>query len=93
MAEPQQVAEGVVRLGTSYVNWYVVADQSGVTVVDTGLAGYRDQLEPGLQLIGQSLDDPADEELARRPMSKKTDSSFLYFKGISRRAEHLFRPG
>jgi glyoxylase-like metal-dependent hydrolase (beta-lactamase superfamily II) len=57
MAEPQQLAEGVVRLGTSIVNWYLVADETGVTVIDSGAPGYRDQLEPGLELLGRS---PAD---------------------------------
>lgn len=57
MSEPQQLADGVVRLGTSYVNWYLVADDSGVTIVDSGVPGYRPQLEPGLELLGRSLDD------------------------------------
>jgi glyoxylase-like metal-dependent hydrolase (beta-lactamase superfamily II) len=57
MEEPRQLADGVVRLGSSMVNWYLVGDDSGVTVVDTGLRGYRDELEPGLQLLGRSLDD------------------------------------
>ena len=57
MSDPLQLADGVVRLGTSYVNWYLVADDSGVTVVDAGVAGYSDQLEPGLKLLGRSLDD------------------------------------
>lgn len=39
------------------VNWYLVADESGVTVVDSGLTGFHDQLEPGLDLLGRSLDD------------------------------------
>jgi glyoxylase-like metal-dependent hydrolase (beta-lactamase superfamily II) len=54
---PTQLADGLVRLGTSYVNWYLVADGDGVTVVDTGLPGYRPQLEPGLEALGCSLDD------------------------------------
>jgi glyoxylase-like metal-dependent hydrolase (beta-lactamase superfamily II) len=57
MEEPRQLADGVVRLGSSMVNWYLVGDDSGVTIVDTGLRGYRDQLEPGLGLLGRSLDD------------------------------------
>jgi glyoxylase-like metal-dependent hydrolase (beta-lactamase superfamily II) len=57
MSEPQLLADGVVRLGTSKVNWYLVADDSGVTVVDAGLSGLRSQLEPGLEMLGRSLDD------------------------------------
>jgi glyoxylase-like metal-dependent hydrolase (beta-lactamase superfamily II) len=57
MQSPQQLADGVVRLGTSMVNWYLVGDESGVTVVDSGLPGYRDQLEPGLKALGRSLGD------------------------------------
>jgi len=52
-----KLADGLVRLGTSYVNWYLVADDSGVTVVDAGVPGYRPQLEPGLELLGRK---PAD---------------------------------
>jgi len=55
--QPEQVAPGVVRLGTWAVNWYLVADDGGVTVIDAGTPGYRRQLEPGLELLGRS---PAD---------------------------------
>jgi glyoxylase-like metal-dependent hydrolase (beta-lactamase superfamily II) len=57
MSEPQRLSDGVVRLGSSMVNWYLVGDDSGVTIVDTGVTGYRDQLEPGLELLGRSIDD------------------------------------
>ncbi len=57
MSDPTLLGEGLVRLGTSYVNWYLVADEEGVTVVDAGVPGYRPQLEPGLELIGRSLAD------------------------------------
>ncbi len=53
VAAPAKLAEGVVRLGTPMVNWYLVADPGGVTVVDTGCPKYRDQLEPGLELLGR----------------------------------------
>ncbi|MEK6276792.1 MAG: MBL fold metallo-hydrolase [Actinomycetota bacterium] len=56
MSEPRLLADNVVRLGTSYVNWYLVADESGVTIVDAGVPGYRPQLEPGLKLLGRSID-------------------------------------
>jgi glyoxylase-like metal-dependent hydrolase (beta-lactamase superfamily II) len=54
---PSKLADGLVRLGTPYVNWYLVSDGSGVTVVDAGVPGYRPQLEPGLSLLGNSLGD------------------------------------
>ncbi len=54
---PTRLAEDLVRLGTAYVNWYLVADESGVTIVDAGVPGYRPQLEPGLELLGRGLGD------------------------------------
>src|SRR5256886_424185 len=54
---PTRLADGIVRLGTPYVNWYLVSDGSAVTVVDAGVPGYRPQLEPGLGLLGHSLAD------------------------------------
>jgi glyoxylase-like metal-dependent hydrolase (beta-lactamase superfamily II) len=57
VSDPTKLADGVVRLGTSYVNWYLVADDSGVTIVDAAVPGYRPQLEPGLALLGRSLGD------------------------------------
>jgi glyoxylase-like metal-dependent hydrolase (beta-lactamase superfamily II) len=56
-SNPTLLTEGVVRLGTRYVNWYLVADEQGVTIVDAGVPGYRPQLEPGLELLGSSLGD------------------------------------
>jgi glyoxylase-like metal-dependent hydrolase (beta-lactamase superfamily II) len=55
VSTPSLLRDGVVRLGTKYVNWYLVADDRGVTVVDAGVPGYRPQLEPGLDLLGRSL--------------------------------------
>ena len=52
-----RLADDVVRLGTPYVNWYLVADEGGVTIVDAGVPAYRPQLEPGLELLGRSLGD------------------------------------
>jgi glyoxylase-like metal-dependent hydrolase (beta-lactamase superfamily II) len=57
MTEPKLTSERVVRLGTSWVNWYLVADENGVTIVDSAVSGYRDQLEPGLRLLDRSIDD------------------------------------
>lgn len=57
LPEPTKLTDSVVRLGTSIVNWYLVADDSGVTMVDSGLQGFLPQLEPGLRLLGRSLED------------------------------------
>ncbi|MGH2980873.1 MAG: MBL fold metallo-hydrolase, partial [Solirubrobacterales bacterium] len=57
MDEPTLIADGVVRLGTPLVNWYLVSDDSGVSVVDAGLPGLAPQLDEGLKLLGRSRDD------------------------------------
>src|SRR5437879_573882 len=61
MAEdrPQRVADGVHRLGSRFVNWYVVEDDGRLTVVDCGLPKFFDQVEPGLSAIGRSIGDVA----------------------------------
>jgi glyoxylase-like metal-dependent hydrolase (beta-lactamase superfamily II) len=55
----RQVAPGVHRLGSDRVNYYLVEDEGRVTVVDAGLSGYWDQVEPALAQIGRGLDDVA----------------------------------
>lgn len=55
--EPTLVADGVVRLGTELVNWYLVEDGGRVTIVDAGAPKYRPQLDRGLALLGRR---PAD---------------------------------
>jgi glyoxylase-like metal-dependent hydrolase (beta-lactamase superfamily II) len=57
MEAPQQISDGIVRLGSSKVNWYLAADESGVVIVDTGLPGFLPQLDPGLALLGRSRED------------------------------------
>jgi glyoxylase-like metal-dependent hydrolase (beta-lactamase superfamily II) len=52
-----EVAPGVLRMGTAVINWYLVADDTGVTLVDAGAPAYRKQLEPGLAQLGRTLDD------------------------------------
>jgi glyoxylase-like metal-dependent hydrolase (beta-lactamase superfamily II) len=56
---PTEVAPGVHRLGSERVNWYLVEDEGRVTVVDAGLSGYSDQLEPALAEMGRGLGDVA----------------------------------
>jgi glyoxylase-like metal-dependent hydrolase (beta-lactamase superfamily II) len=55
--EPTLVGDGVVRLGTDLVSWFLVEDDGAVVVVDAGLPPYRPQLEPGLALLGRTPDD------------------------------------
>lgn len=52
-----QIAPGVHRLGTEWVNWYLVEDDSKVTVVDTAMPGYYAQLMPALRSIGRTMQD------------------------------------
>jgi glyoxylase-like metal-dependent hydrolase (beta-lactamase superfamily II) len=52
-----QVAEGVTRLGTEIVNWYVVEDGGRLTAVDAGLPGYGQNLETDLRAAGYNLAD------------------------------------
>jgi glyoxylase-like metal-dependent hydrolase (beta-lactamase superfamily II) len=54
-----EVAPGVHRLGSERVNFYFVEDEGRVTVIDAGLSGYWDQLEPALAKAGRRLDDVA----------------------------------
>lgn len=54
-----KLSDQVVRLGSRYVNWYLVADGGRVTVVDAGASGYRDQLAPGCRELGLTEGDVA----------------------------------
>jgi len=49
---PARVADHVVRLGSPYVNWYLLEEGGSATVVDAGVAGYREQLGPGCRELG-----------------------------------------
>jgi glyoxylase-like metal-dependent hydrolase (beta-lactamase superfamily II) len=52
-----EIAPGVHRCGTVFVNWYLVADDDGVTVVDTAVPRYWPQLDAALARIGRAPDD------------------------------------
>ena len=55
---PTQVAPGVWRAGTRYVNWYAVdAGAAGMTLVDAGLPGYKHELDASLAAIGKTRAD------------------------------------
>jgi glyoxylase-like metal-dependent hydrolase (beta-lactamase superfamily II) len=51
------ISPGVRRLGTDKVNWYLVEDAGKLTVVDAGVPGYWNQLEPALHGLGVAFDD------------------------------------
>ena len=54
-----EVAPGVHRLGSEGVNFYLVEHDGRATLVDAGLSGFWDQVEPALSEHGRTLDDLA----------------------------------
>lgn len=52
-----KLASSLHRIGSDMVSVYLVEDASGVTIVDAGLPGHWDELEPELALMGRSLED------------------------------------
>ena len=50
-------APGVTRLGDAEVNFYLLADPSGLVLVDGGLPGHPPQLRSYLEGAGHSLGD------------------------------------
>lgn len=55
--KPYEVVPGVYALGSRFVNWYVVADDNGLTVVDAGVPGFAKTLAADLGTLGLSLAD------------------------------------
>ncbi len=49
------ITDGIYRLGTEWVGWYLVVDDA-VTVVDCGFPGYYEQLQMTLAELGHSLE-------------------------------------
>jgi glyoxylase-like metal-dependent hydrolase (beta-lactamase superfamily II) len=49
------VADGIHRLGTRWVGWYLIVGDE-VTVVDCGFPGYHGQLRTALEELGRPLD-------------------------------------
>src|SRR5262245_22087058 len=52
---PDEVAEGVYRLGTEWVNFYLIADQGEFTLIDSGYPGYWEHLVSAVDALGASL--------------------------------------
>jgi glyoxylase-like metal-dependent hydrolase (beta-lactamase superfamily II) len=55
VAPSQQVTDGIYRLGTEWVGWYLIVDEA-VTVVDCGFPGYHDQLPTALAELDRSIE-------------------------------------
>src|SRR3954452_20146407 len=51
-----QIADGVHRLGTELVNFYLVEEGGRCTLVDAALSGYYDGLVEALRDNGKSVD-------------------------------------
>lgn len=52
-----KLAPSLHRIGSDLVAVYLVEDATGVTIVDAGLPGQWEELEPELGLMGRSLED------------------------------------
>jgi len=52
-----EVAEGVHRLGSGYVNWFLIQEGQRLTVVDAGMPGQWPQLVAAVGRLGRSLAD------------------------------------
>jgi glyoxylase-like metal-dependent hydrolase (beta-lactamase superfamily II) len=44
-------------LGTDFGHFFLLEQDGEVTLIDAGLSGYRDTLEPALAEMGRSIDD------------------------------------
>lgn len=55
MTPSQLIADGIYRLGSEWVGWYLIVDDE-VTVVDCGFPRYHDELPGALAGLGRSLD-------------------------------------
>lgn len=51
------VGEGVHRLGTRWVNWYLIEDGGELTVVDAGLPGHWERFEETVRGLGRRVED------------------------------------
>jgi glyoxylase-like metal-dependent hydrolase (beta-lactamase superfamily II) len=52
---PPEVADGVYRLGTKWINFYLVADGAEYTLVDSGYPGYWKYLSAAIESLGATL--------------------------------------
>lgn len=54
-----EVADRVYRFGTRRINWYIVEEKDGLTVVDAGLPSHWDLLVEGVEALGYTVSDVA----------------------------------
>jgi len=52
-----EVAPGVHRFGTSQVNWYLLVEDRGVTLIDAGMPRHWQQFRDALGQVGRKLGD------------------------------------
>src|SRR5690606_40952887 len=52
-----QLAPSLHRIGSDHVNVYLIADDTGVTVVDAGLSGHWREFLAELLALGRTLED------------------------------------
>jgi glyoxylase-like metal-dependent hydrolase (beta-lactamase superfamily II) len=52
-----EVADGVYRYGSRYINCYLIEDRGRLTLVDTGLPAYLQHLRVALAQLGRSIRD------------------------------------
>ena len=52
-----EIAQGIHRLGPGLVNAYLVEEQGGITIIDTGAPGYWDALPRELAAMGRAIAD------------------------------------
>ena len=57
MPPSSEVAPGVHRLGTEFVNWYVIEVGDGIVAVDAGFPGYAKRLSDELAALGRTFAD------------------------------------
>lgn len=57
MATPEQIAPGVWRAGTRFVNFYLVDEADGVTLIDAGLPSYGKHLRSAITYLGRRRGD------------------------------------
>jgi glyoxylase-like metal-dependent hydrolase (beta-lactamase superfamily II) len=53
---PPEIAEGVYRLGTKWVTFYLVAEEAEFTLIDAGYPGYGKYLSAAIDALGAAPD-------------------------------------